>query len=387
MSEVESKIEKPSGGLSMLERMEQYIALKYDLYFNEVNGKLYIKTKVDADFVTMTDYKINSLHREIVKSGIKIALSALRSTLISDFVERVNPMKDYFKGLPVWDQVDYIQQLADTVTTTNKDLWDRCFKKWIVAYAGSLINDDITNHTVLIFSGGQGLGKTTWLLNLVPDLLKEYTYSGNINPNNEDTLIQLSECCLINLDELEAINRSELGAIKELITKLSVNIRRPYGYSSEQMPRRASFTGSVNNKEFLNDVTGSRRFLCFEVTHIHYLHNISIDNVLIQAKHLYESGYQYWFDQKEIEELQRNNEQFRIMSMEEELLMTYFEPCNKENADHLLSATEIIAFIKQRYQINISESSNTRLGKALKANNYLKIKLKDKRVYAIKEKI
>jgi predicted P-loop ATPase len=221
----------------------------------------------------------------------------------------------------------------------------------------------------------------------VPDLLREYMYSGNINPNNKDTLIQLSECCLIILDELEALNRSEIGALKELITKSSINLRRPYGYSTEQLPRRASFAGSVNNKEFLNDPTGSRRYLCFDVTYINYTHTVSIEKVLAQSKHLYETGFQYWFDQKEIEELQRNNEQFRIMSMEEELLMTYFEPCTKENADHFLSATEIIAFIKQHYQINISESSNTRLGKALKANKYLQIKHKDKRVYAIKEKI
>jgi predicted P-loop ATPase len=387
---MKKKVLKPKilpNGISASERMEQYIVVKYDVYFNEINGKLYIKKKLDPDFMAMTDYKINSLHREIVKSGIVITLSNLRSTLMSDFVVRVNPMKDYFKGLPMWDQVDYIQQLSDTVTTTNKDLWDRCFKKWIVAYAASLINDDVTNHTVLIFSGGQGVGKTTWLLALVPDLLREYMYSGNINPNNKDTLIQLSECCLIILDELEALNRSEIGALKELITKSSINLRRPYGYSTEQLPRRASFAGSVNNKEFLNDPTGSRRYLCFDVTYINYTHTVSIEKVLAQSKHLYETGFQYWFDQKEIEELQRNNEQFRIMSMEEELLMTYFEPCTKENADHFLSATEIIAFIKQHYQINISESSNTRLGKALKANKYLQIKHKDKRVYAIKEKI
>ena len=54
-------------------------------------------------------------------------------------------------------------------------------------------------------------------------------------------------------------------------------MRKAYGHNNENMPRRASFAGSVNTAQFLNDTTGSRRFLCFEVEHIEYNHEIDIN--------------------------------------------------------------------------------------------------------------
>ena len=145
---------------------------------------------------------------------------------------------------------------------------------------GCVLDDKVINHTVIVFSGKQGLGKTTWVEKLVPRKLKEYLFSGTINPNNKDTLVQLSECMLINLDELENLNRSEIGSLKEIITKTQIRMRKAYGHNNETMPRRASFAGSVNTAQFLNDTTGSRRFRCFEVENIEYTHNIDIHKVV-----------------------------------------------------------------------------------------------------------
>jgi predicted P-loop ATPase len=81
------------------------------------------------------------------------------------------------------------------------------------------------------------------------------------------------------MDELGSLNRAELGSLKELITEPSIRLRSPYGFNTENMLRRSSFIGLVNSKEFLNDSTGNRRFLCFEATIIDNLHNIPIDAV------------------------------------------------------------------------------------------------------------
>ena len=148
---------------------------------------------------------------------------------------------------------------------------------------GCVLDDKVINHTVIVFSGKQGLGKTTWVERLVPKQLKEYLFSGTINPNNKDTLVQLAECMLINLDELENLNRSEIGSLKEIITKTQIRMRKAYGHNNETMPRRASFAGSVNTAQFLNDSTGSRRFLCFELEGIKYQHSVDINMAFSQA--------------------------------------------------------------------------------------------------------
>jgi predicted P-loop ATPase len=374
------------GPVPTIQRIETYLNKRYHFRFNEVTGKVEFKPVAVTEFQAITDYQINSLARQIIKAHIPCSANGLRTVLLSDFTPVYNPFKHYFKFLPAWDNTDYIQQLAETVTTTDDPLWHMCFRKWIVALVAGLLIDKVVNHTVIVFSGKQGVGKTTWILNLVPPPLKEYSFSGTINPGNKDTLIQLSECMLINLDELENLNRTELGTMKEIITKASIRIRRPYGYSTETLPRRATFAGSVNNKEFLSDTTGSRRFLCFEVTAIDYQHTIPLDGVYAQAKYLLENGFKYWFDQAEIEAINKNNEQYRSMSVEEELLLTWFEPCRSEEGDLYLSTTELAAWLTDKVRMNITDATKLKLGKALRAHKFQRIKRQDRYVYALKQK-
>jgi hypothetical protein len=69
---------------------------------------------------------------------------------------------------------------------------------------------------------------------LVPDALEGYLYSGIVNPNNKDTLINLSENLIINLDELENLNKTELGSLKALITQSAIRLRKAYGIYNEK---------------------------------------------------------------------------------------------------------------------------------------------------------
>ncbi|SEH79064.1 virulence-associated E family protein [Epilithonimonas hominis] len=218
---------------------------------------------------------------------------------------------------------------------------------------------------------------------LMPKQLKEYIFSGTINPSNKDTLIHLAECMLINLDELENLNRSEIGSLKEIITKTHIRMRKAYGHNNENMPRRASFAGSVNTAQFLNDTTGSRRFLCFEVEHIEYTHNIDINKVYAQALQLHKSGFRHWFNQEEIKEINANNEQYQMRSPEEELLLTWFESATKETAQYFLNTTQILQMITNRANLNISDASVTKLGKALRKHGYNRIMRNNSYVYAV----
>ncbi|HEY9222097.1 MAG TPA: VapE domain-containing protein [Lutibacter sp.] len=357
----------------------------------------------------MNDFIENSILRECLKARIRTNLSALRNLLNSDFCPLFNPFEDYFNNLPQYDEKeDYIKQLANTITTTKQDLWQQCFKKWLVAMVGCVLDEKVINHTVIVFSGKQGLGKTTWVEKLVPRPLKEYLFSGTINPNNKDTLVQLSECMLINLDELENLNRSEIGSLKEIITKTQIRMRKAYGHNNETMPRRASFAGSVNTAQFLNDTTGSRRFLCFELEGIQYQHKVDINLAYSQALFLFNSGFRHWFDQEEIKSITENNEQYQLHSPEEELLLTWFEPILKDlNGNYFsvsdktksplpsggvgggitfLNASQIAAKLAEKAKINITDGTINKLGKALKKHNFIRLKKNGIAVYALLEK-
>jgi hypothetical protein len=371
---------------TQIDRLELFLSTRYVFRHNMVSGKLEFQYFGKKKWNVMNDFIENSMLRECLKGRIKTNLSSLRNLLYSDFCELFNPFEDYFFNLPTYDEkTDYITELANTITTTKQELWQQCFKKWLVAMVGCVLDDKVINHTVIVFSGKQGLGKTTWVEKLVPKQLKEYLFSGTINPNNKDTLVQLAECMLINLDELENLNRSEIGSLKEIITKTQIRMRKAYGHNNETMPRRASFAGSVNTAQFLNDSTGSRRFLCFELEGIKYQHDVDINLAFSQALFLFKSGFRYWFDQEEIKNITANNEQYQLHSPEEELLLTWFEPCSKEEATLFLNASQIAAKLADRTKLNLNDGTINKLGKALKKHNFIKISKKTGYVYAVKE--
>jgi hypothetical protein len=371
---------------TQIDRLELFLSNKYVFRHNIVSGKLEFQYFGKKKWNVMNDFIENSMLRECLKGRLKTNLSSLRNLLNSDFCPLFNPFQDYFDNLPEYDEKeDYITQLANTITTTKQDLWQECFKKWLVAMVGCVLDDKVINHTVIVFSGKQGLGKTTWVEKIVPKQLKEYLFSGTINPNNKDTLVQLSECMLINLDELENLNRSEIGSLKEIITKTQIRMRKAYGHNNETMPRRASFAGSVNTAQFLNDSTGSRRFLCFELEGIQYQHEVDINLVFAQALSLFNSGFRYWFDQEEIKSITANNEQYQLHSPEEELLLTWFSPCERDKANIFLNASQIASKIAEKAKININDATINKLGKALKKHNFIRLKKNGIAVYALIE--
>ncbi|MES2851936.1 MAG: VapE domain-containing protein [Bacteroidota bacterium] len=371
---------------TQIDRLELFLSNKYIFRHNIVSGKLEFQYFGKKKWNVMNDFIENSMLRECLKARIRTNISSLRNLLNSDFCPLYNPFEDYFFNLPSYDEkTDYITELANTITTTKQDLWQQCFKKWLVAMVGCVLDDKVINHTVIVFSGKQGLGKTTWVEKLVPKPLKEYLFSGTINPNNKDTLVQLSECMLINLDELENLNRSEIGSLKEIITKTQIRMRRAYGHNNETMPRRASFAGSVNTAQFLNDSTGSRRFLCFELEGIQYQHKVDINMAFSQALFLFKSDFRHWFDQEEIKSITLNNEQYQLHSPEEELLLTWFEPCEREKANSFLNASQIAAKLAEKAKINITDGTINKLGKALKKHNFIRLKKNGIAVYALIE--
>ena len=369
---------------AQIDKLENFLNNRYKFRYNEVLGKLEYRRINGKVWKYITDFKENSILREIQKAKVRCSINSLRNLLHSDFCEMYDPFKDYFENLPEYTgDKDYIEELALTITTTKPDLWKECFKKWFVAMVACVLDEKQINQTVIVFSGKQGLGKTTWIEKLMPRQLKQYIFSGTVNPNNKDTLIHLAECMLINLDELENLNRTEIGSLKELITKTHIRMRKAYGHNNENMPRRASFAGSVNTAQFLNDTTGSRRFLCFELENIEYQHQVDINLCYAQALKLYKDGFRHWFNQEEIKNIDANNEQYQLKSPEEELLLIWFEPSEKQSADYFFTTTQIAQVLSSRANLNITETTIRKIGMALKKHGFTRISKNKTYVYPV----
>ena len=284
----------------------------------------------------LTDKDITTMVCQCVQeTEVSVSLTEMWTALKSDMVPAVHPIRAWLNqlGQYTYDQVDWIDFVAKQVQVVGGEqanlYWRQCFKKWFVAMVASWMKDEVVNHTVLVLVGRQGIFKTTWLDHLIPPELRAYSsklpLSGQIS---KDDRLRLCENAMLNIDELDAICGREMNIVKSLLTSTDVNERAAYGRLKERRVRLASFCASTNNREFLTDITGNRRWLPFEVESIQNpFHTIMPYKYLYaQARHLVEQGwFAYWFDLEEIEELEKHNEEFRAMENEEQLLPILFD--------------------------------------------------------------
>ena len=299
------------------------------------DGRLAIGNRQDT-WRNLSDKDINTMVCQCVQeTEVSVSLTEMWTALKSDMVPAVHPIRAWLNQLDqyTYDQVDWIDFVAKQVQVVGGEqanlYWRQCFKKWFVAMVASWMKDEVVNHTVLVLVGRQGIFKTTWLDHLIPPELRAYSsklpLSGQIS---KDDRLRLCENAMLNIDELDAICGREMNIVKSLLTSTDVNERAAYGRLKERRVRLASFCASTNNREFLTDITGNRRWLPFEVESIQNpFHTIMpYEYLYAQARHLVEQGwFAYWFDLEDIEELEKHNEEFRAQDNEEQLLPILFD--------------------------------------------------------------
>jgi hypothetical protein len=380
-----------------IKKVEAILSALYEFRRNLVTGMLEFKRKGKGhQFKRMEDHDENSIFRLLIHNKQKIPQGSLHSILNSDFCPSIHPFRNYYKGLKIWDGVtDYIGQLAATVRTTDDAHWLFCFTKWFVAYAMSLIVDAVINHTVIVFVGAQGIGKTSWMKLLLPKKLSNYVGTAMLHADSKDTSIQLSECALIILDEFESLNRKDLSIFKDIVTRSDINIRRPYGHFSENLTRHASFTAAVNHDKVLTDITGSRRYLCFTVLEIDYMHTVDLDGCMAQALALYKSGFQFWFNKVQISNLTEKNEDYISKSIVEELIVIWLRKVTREEYDNrrkflsgnsikTLSSTQIGVFLTEKAKFNLMDQINLQIGKIMEKLEFAYVKRSNIHYYILR---
>lgn len=357
------------------EQIESYLQEHYMFRYNTIKSRTEYRMVDERIFHPVTKFCLNSIRRELDRTtGINTSADNIRMILESDFAERVNPVQEYFRLLPRVTEVRAIYELAATVTVQNPEHWAEYLIKWLVGVVANAMNDvGCQNHVCLVLTGEQGKFKTTWLDNLCPHPLKSYLFTGKLDPQNKDVLTLIAECLFINIDDqLKALNKRDENELKNLITTPAVKYRRPYDVYIEEYSHLASFMASVNGNDFLTDPTGSRRFLPFEVVaiDIEAAKAIRMDEVYSEVVSLFESGFRYWFNDEEIEELHRQSSTFHVQTIEYEMLLQGFvHPSENPPDDCYMTATQIMNYLKTYTSLNLSEK---RMGEALRKAGFIR---------------
>ena len=322
----------------------QYNTIRYDAISNKLQIQVVPTSPSTGEagvtlWREMNSIDINNIVCQCAQEcQANITSSDVMTVLKSDLVPKVHPLRDYVESLKPYtpDQPDWIDMVARQVKVKpsgeearGEELWRECFKRWFVAMVTSWMKDEVVNHTCLILVGRQGCYKSSFLESLIPPHLRGYSCKMPISSQlSKDERLRIAEFGMINLDELDCLSAREMSMLKSLMTATDVNERAAYAYTKERRMRLASFCGSTNNREFLSDLSGSRRWLPFEVESIQnpFHTTLPYDLMYAQAKYLAESGtFTYWFDSDEIAVLEQHNEEFRSRAGEEELLPILFD--------------------------------------------------------------
>ncbi|PCH66247.1 MAG: hypothetical protein COC01_08600 [Bacteroidetes bacterium] len=322
--------------------VKDYLDLNYEFRRNDLTMEIEVKPLDEDTFKVVDESILNSIWIQLQLDGFKIAEKLFPKILNSDLFRSYNPLSEYINTLPKCDgKTDYIGQLAKTVTMSKininsineQDLWRSFLEKWLVGSVATALGKGV-NHLCLILVGGQGIGKTTWLNKLCPEPLKDFLVCSHINPSLTDTNTCnfLAEKWFVNIDDqLETIFGKDFNSMKAIITAPFVTNRKTWHRLTKKRKRVCSFMGSVNNPKFLTDAE-NRRYLVFTAKDINYCHEVDMAKVWAQAHSLLTNGYNYWFTTEEMKQLNKVNEIYRQVSLEEEWLMKLYDKCEPSNS-------------------------------------------------------
>ena len=309
-------------------------------------------------------------HEEMMDCGASWPIGVeqyVRSSLSHNY----NPVHEFLAGCGTWDgKRDYIGQLARRVPCSHP-AWQRLFHRWFLGMVAGWLGKsrDYGNAVVPLLVGRQGCRKSTFCKLLVPHSLREYYIDDLKLDNAEQAERVLGRMMLVNIDEYNAKTDREQAKIKRLLTERDVQVRKMRSDQYVMVQRMASFIATTNERQPLNDATGSRRYLCVEVTGtIDTESALNYQQLYAQALYELEHGEPYYMSREEEQLMEEHNQRFQNTSTAEILLTSYYRPAARQK-QHFMRAVDILADLQRRTR-GSDRPNMQRLVKALKAQHF-----------------
>ena len=337
----EEKAEKPH---RTTRRLKDFLNERFDFRHNLLTGVTEYRAKGVANtrFLPIDERNMNGMIVDARLEGIACWNSMVPTLVLSDKVEDYHPFHLYLEELPEWDGTDRATPLLQRVS--DDALWLKGGRYWLRALTAQWMGMEREHANTLVpilVSSEQGLGKSTFCRSLLPDSLRTF-YLDNLNltpgASPEKKLVQKG---LINLDEFDKVSERRQPDLKNLLQMLFVPIYRGkrLGYVTE--PRLASFIATTNSRQILSDPTGSRRFLCVEVSRMISEASIEHKQLYAQLKQEVLNGERDYLNKEEEKEIQRRNKAYYRQSPLEDVFHACFRHPNPVEEGDWLTAAEM----------------------------------------------
>ncbi len=327
-------------------KVQDFFERRYELRYNEMKRLEEFRPK-GRDYwpwQPLTDRDLRRIaHEEMIDAGAAWSID-IEMYVRSSLVKSYNPIHEFLAGCGKWDQKhDYIGETARRIPNDYDD-WERFFHRWFLGMVAQWLGKsrDFGNSVVPMLIGPQATHKSTFCKLLIPIGLREYYIDDIKMDNAEQVERMLGRMALVNIDEYNAKTDREQAKIKRILTEKDVQVRRMRSDQYVMTPRMASFIATTNERQPLNDPTGSRRYLCVEVKGMIDTDTpINYQQLYAQALWELDQKQPYHFSKEEESAIEAHNAQYQRITPTDILLSTYFEPAERERR-YFMKAVDIL---------------------------------------------
>jgi putative DNA primase/helicase len=296
------------------------------------------------------DNKANCSLAELTSIAVR---NRMPQSNMADYIKLIadrnayNPVCDWITSRP-WDGVTRIQQLLDTVRTDgDAALKDKLMYRWLLSAVASVFQPvGFEGHGCLVFTGPQGVGKTTWFRRLVPSELRLVLVGAMLDPADKDSVTNAVSHWIVELGELDAtFRKADIARLKSFIPKPDDKLRRPYDRVDSEYQRRTVFCASVNDDRYLVDDTGNRRWWTVAVSFIDFRHQIDMQQLWAELLLRFQAGEQYHLTPEENAALGELNEEHEAVDPVEEMISAAFDWDKPSLNKHEMTASDVLVAI------------------------------------------
>jgi len=203
-----------------------------------------------------------------------------------------HPVRDYLNALE-WDGIKRVDTLfSDYLGTENNVYTKEAARKMMVGAVARILVPGIKFDLVVTLIGAQGIGKST----LLKKIGLEWFSDTFMTVQGKEALEQIQSAWIIEMAELSGLKKAEVEATKHFISKQEDMYRPAYGKSVETYPRQCIFVATTNDRNFLKDSTGNRRFLPIDTDttratrNVHTLTREDIGQLWAEAMEMWNAG-------------------------------------------------------------------------------------------------
>ncbi|GAE82276.1 hypothetical protein GGR06_000425 [Bacteroides reticulotermitis] len=345
------EVQVHSGVSRLTEQVTSFLQANYDFRFNLLTEETEFCSLNDSEqgFIPIGKRELNTFCMEAHVQGIPCWDKDISRYIFSTHIGEYHPFRLYMNELPAWDGVDRVTPLAKRVS--ELPLWVSGFHTWLLGLTAQwegVVQIHANSVAPLLISSEQGKQKSTFCKSLMPEPLRRY-YFDNFKLTSEAQAERLlAEMGLINLDEFDKYASGKMPVLKNLMQMSSLTVCKAYQRNFRSLPRIASFIGTSNRFDLLNDPTGSRRFLCVKVENPIDCDGIEHSQLFAQLKAELKQGAVYWFTHEAECAWQRNNSGFYKSSLVEDVFYSCFRLPQAGEESERLSAADIFKELKNR---------------------------------------